>query len=359
MWPDRRLIELFGIEHPILLAPMAGPGTPQLAIAVAEAGGLGSLPCAMLGPDQMRADVRVFRARVRKPVHLNFFVHTAPEPDTIADLRWRRRLAPYYEELGIDRDMPAPGASRVPFDEAACAIVEELRPEVVSFHFGLPEAKLLDRVIAAGAKVIGCATAVREAQWLEDRGCVAVIAQGLEAGGHRGMFLTGDVAAQMGTMALVPQIVDAITVPVIAAGGIADARAIAAAMVLGAAGVAMGTAYLLCPEAGTSAVHRTALQTARDGDTALTNLFTGRPARGVVNRLMTELGPMSNDVPEFPLASGPLAPLRAAAEALGSGDFSPLWSGRPDKAPAQTQDGASASGTWRLWWRSGCRSAFN
>ena len=328
MWPDRRLLELFGIEHPILLAPMAGPSTAELAVAVAEAGGLGSLACAMSSPEQVRAALGVFRQRTSRPINLNFFTHTPPVPDAGREARWKARLRAYYLELGLDPAKPVPSSSREPFSAATCAIVEEFKPEVVSFHFGLPADPLLRRVKAAGCKIIASATTASEAKWLAERGCDAIIAQGYEAGGHRGMFQTDNVASQAGTLALVPQVVDAVTVPVIAAGGIADARGIAAAFALGASAAQIGTAYLFCPEANVSPLHRAALRAARDGDTALTNVFTGRPARGVLNRVMREVGPLSADAPAFPLAGGALAPLKAAAEAKGSSDFTSLWSGQ-------------------------------
>ncbi len=199
---------------------------------------------------------------------------------------------------------------------------------MVSFHFGLPSAQLIARVKSWGTKVISSATTVEEALWLEARGVDAVIAQGVEAGGHRGMFLSSDITTQLGTFALLPQVVNAVKVPVIAAGGIADAKGVAAAMALGAAGVQVGTAYLLCPEAKTTPVHRAALKSEAARTTALTNLITGRPARGIVNRIMREMGPMSAAPPAFPLATAAIAPLRAKAESKGSGDFSPLWSGQ-------------------------------
>jgi nitronate monooxygenase len=321
MWTDRRIIDLLGIEHPILLAPMAGPGTTELAIAVAEAGGLGALPCAMSSPEQIRKDMGVIRQRTAKPINLNFFTHTPAQPDPAREARWKARLAPYYAELGVDPAKPVPAVNRAPFDETACAIVEEFKPEIVSFHFGLPEPRLLARVRAAGCKVIASATTAAEAKWLAERGCDAVIAQGAEGGGHRGMFLSDDVASQAGTFALVPQVADAVKVPVIAAGGIADARGIVAAFALGAAAVQIGTAYLFCPEARVSAPHRAALRRAKDNATAVTNIFTGRPARGLVNRTMRELGPISAEAPAFPLAGNALAPLKAKAETQGSGDF--------------------------------------
>ena len=328
MWPDRRLLDLLGIELPIVQAPMAGAGGSALAIAVAEAGGLGSLPCAMLDGDKIHAEVGIIRQRTDKPVNLNFFCHQPAEPDPEGAAAWKALLAPYYREFGLDESAEAPAPNRAPFDEAMCGIVEECKPQVVSFHFGLPARPLLDRVKATGAVVLSSATTVQEAHWLEANGCDAIIAQGAEAGGHRGMFLTDEVASQAGTFALVPQVVDAVSVPVIAAGGIADGRGVAAAFALGAAGVQVGTAYLFTPEATISDLHRAALRGVRDDATALTNVFSGRPARGIVNRVMREVGPIAAEAPAFPTAGGALAPLKSAAEAMGSGDFSSLWSGQ-------------------------------
>jgi nitronate monooxygenase len=249
-------------------------------------------------------------------------------PNNTREARWRDRLAPYYRELAVDPAAPIPSSNRTAFDAVMCDVVEETKPDVVSFHFGLPAEPLLGRLKAAGFPVMSSATTAAEARWLEERGVAAVIAQGYEAGGHRGMFLSDDLAAQVGTFALIPQVVDAVKVPVIAAGGVTDARGIAAAFALGAAGVQMGTAYLWSPEAKISAPHRAALRSGRDDGTAVTNLMTGRPARGFVNRVMRDIGPISDVAPEFPLAAGALAPLRAKAEAQGSGDFSPLWAGQ-------------------------------
>lgn len=327
MWPDTRFLELFHIELPIVQAPVAGAMDWELAAAAAEAGALGSLPCAMLNADQIRDQMAKIRARTRKPINLNFFCHTPPTLNNAREARWRERLAPYYRELGIDPAAPIPSSNRTAFDAKMCDVVEETKPDVVSFHFGLPEPRLLERV-KARFKVMSSATTAAEARWLEERGVDAVIAQGNEAGGHRGIFLGDDIATQPGTFALVPQVVDAVKVPVIAAGGITDARGIAAAFALGAAGVQVGTAYLWCPEAKISAPHRAALASARDDGTALTNLMTGRPARGFINRVMRDVGSMSDLAPEFPLAAGALAPLRAKAEGQGSGDFSPMWAGQ-------------------------------
>lgn len=323
-----RLQALLGSELPLIQAPMAGSQLSALAVAVSNAGGLGSLPCAMLSAEAMRKELDTLKAGTRNPWNVNFFCHASPAPDTRREAAWRELLAPYYREFGIDPATVPAGPGRAAFSDDFADALEDYRPPVVSFHFGLPPATLLARVKGWGAKVLSSATTVEEARWLEARGADAVIAQGTEAGGHRGHFLSDDLDAQAGTFALVPQVVRAVGVPVIAAGGIADAAAVRAAMALGAAGVQVGTAYLLCPEATTSAVHRAALKGGGAAHTALTNLFSGRPARGIVNRLMREKGPLSAAAPAFPLASAAVAPLRARAEAKGSGDFSPLWSGQ-------------------------------
>ena len=317
-----------GIELPIVQAPMAGSSGVALAIAVAQAGGLGSLPAAMLTSEQLSGQIDEFRRATDAPLNVNFFCHVPPEVSSAQLDAWSESLSQFDAEFGVDRAQMSPGSPRHPFDDDACKVVERCRPEVVSFHFGLPAPELVDRVRATGAVVLSSATIVAEAVWLESHGCDVVIAQGAEAGGHRGMFLTTDVAAQPGTMALVPRVVDAVKVPVIAAGGIADGRSVAAAFVLGASAVQLGTAYLLCPEALTPPVHRRSLAGGSIDDTVLTNVFTGRPARGRRNRLIDEIGPLSPDAPAFPTAAAAVAPLRAAAEETGSGDFSPLWSGQ-------------------------------
>ncbi len=322
------LQQLLGIELPIIQAPMAGVQGSALAVAVSNAGGLGSLPCATLSLDAIRKELAVIGACTSNPFNVNFFCHTPPTPSAEREAEWRSSLASYYDEYGLDlANIPiAPG--RAPFSFEAADLLNEVKPAVVSFHFGLPSADLLARARSWGSKIFSSATTVDEALWLEAQGVDAIIAQGLEAGGHRGIFLTEDLSTQVGTFALLPQIVRQVKIPVIAAGGIADARGVAAAMALGAAGVQIGTAYMLCHEATTSVVHRAALKSDAARHTALTNLFTGRPARGIMNRIMRELGPISADAPAFPLATAAIAPLRAKAEHQGSGDFSPLWSGQ-------------------------------
>jgi nitronate monooxygenase len=322
------ITKLFGIELPIIQAPMAGVQGSALAIAVSNAGGLGSLPCALLSPDQMRAELEAIGRGTNRPYNVNFFCHTAPPPDPARETAWRNLLRPYYDELGVDINAARPDAGRAPFSAEAADVLEEFRPPVVSFHFGLPASDLLQRIRSWGAKILSSATTVDEARWLEARGADAIIAQGLEAGGHRGIFLSEDLTTQTGTLALVPQIVRAVRVPVVAAGGIADAEGVSAAMALGAAGVQVGTAYMLCPEATTSAVHRAALASDAARHTAVTNVFTGRPARAIVNRLVRDIGPLNPAAPRFPRADADVLPLRARAEARGSGDFSPLWSGQ-------------------------------
>jgi nitronate monooxygenase len=322
------LCRRLGIALPIIQAPMAGVQGSALAIAVTQAGALGSLPCAMLSPAAICAELSAIHCATGRPYNVNFFCHAAPLADAPREARWRETLRPYYSEFGLDPDNVAPAPPRLPFDATTLEAIAPFAPPVVSFHFGLPAIPLLERVKAWGATVVASATTLDEALWLERHGADVIIAQGLEAGGHRGMFLDGDVATQVGTFALVRSIVRAVRIPVIAAGGIADRAGIAAALALGAAGVQMGTVYLLCPEATTSAVHRAALQSPAARHTALSNVFTGRPARAIVNRVMRECGPMSALAPAFPLAVGAIAPLRAAAEARGSSDFSPLWAGQ-------------------------------
>lgn len=320
--------ELLGIDLPIIQAPMAGVQGYELAAAVSNGGGLGSLPCAMLSPEGLRNELTALTSQTSKPYNVNFFCHVPPEPDAEAESRWRHALAPYFDEFGIDPGTISSQASRSPFSAEMAEVLAEFRPPVVSFHFGLPAPDLMARIRGWGGKILSSATTVDEALWLEAQGVDAIIAQGLEAGGHRGFFLSRDISTQVGTFALLPQVVEAVTIPVIAAGGIADSKGVQAAIALGAAGAQIGTAYLLCPEAQTKAVHRAALKSEASRVTALTNLFSGGAARGIVNRIMRELGPMSSSAPAFPLASAAIAPIRARAEAEGSGDFSPLWAGQ-------------------------------
>lgn len=313
---------------PIIQAPMAGAQGSAMTMAVCRAGGIGSLPCAMLTPDSLRQELETIHAAVQGPYNVNFFCHAPPVQDAAREAAWAKRLKPFYNELGLQPPAGPAAPARAPFSAALADVLEPFKPPIVSFHFGLPDARLLARVKSWGSQVWSSATTVDEALWLQAQGVDAVIAQGLEAGGHRGHFLSHDLSLQMGTFALLPQIVQAVRVPVIAAGGIADSAGVRAALALGARAVQVGTAFLLSDEATTSAIHRRALASPAARHTALTNVFTGRPARGITNRLMRELGYLCQDAPAFPLATAGMAPLRAQAEAGGSGDFTPLWSGQ-------------------------------
>jgi nitronate monooxygenase len=327
---------------------MAGAQNHRLAAAVCEAGGLGSLPAAMLSLDELHQQLQALHQATQRPYNVNFFCHTPPTPNAPAQAAWQSTLAPYYQAMGVER--ASGGAARVPFSHAAADVLQAFRPAVVSFHFGLPAPDLLARVKGWGAWVLSSATTVAEALWLQAHGADAIIAQGLEAGGHRGMFLSEDLNTQMGTFALLPQIVQAVRLPVIAAGGIATPSAVVAAQALGAAAVQIGTAYLCSHEASTSALHRAALQSPEAQHTALTRLFSGRPARGIVNRLMRELGPLNPAAPAFPLATAGIAPLRAAAEARGLSDFTPLWSGQ-NAAAARSLSAADITRDLANAWR--------
>ena len=320
-WPNRRFLDLVGAEYPIIQAPMAGAGGVDLCVAAIDGGALGSLPCALLTPQEVRSQVLQVRSRATGPLNLNFFCHKMPADKD--DQAWRALLKTYYDEFGVGPG--SGGALRLPFDREMCLIVEEVRPEVVSFHFGLPDPELLERVKTSDAIVIGNATSVDEARWLADRGVDAIIAQGFEAGGHTGSFLGGDPAEALGLFVLLPQIADAVSIPVIAAGGIADGRGIVAALILGASAVQLGTAYLHSPETPISETHRRQL---KEGHTVFTNLLTGGLARGVRGRLINELGPVRSEPPAYPLASAALAPLRSAAEQRGDFGFGPMWAGQ-------------------------------
>lgn len=328
----RPIASLLDAELPVIQAPMAGVQDEALASAVSEAGGLGSMPCAMLDAARLEAALQRF-ATLARPINLNFFCHEMAEPEPAEEMRWRQTLEPYYLELGLQPPEASTARARRPIDSATVDLLEPFRPRIVSFHFGLPAPALLDRIKAWGATVLASATTVDEGTWLERHGADVVIAQGIEAGGHRGHFLSHDLAQQLTTADLVAQLLDSLTVPIVAAGGIGSRAHVVAMLAAGAAAVQPGTAYLLCPEARTTKLHRMALQQP-SRVSEITNLFSGRPARGLVNRLMRDLGAMSTLPPAFPWASQWLAPLRAEAEARGLDDFSPLWSGTtPNEFP--------------------------
>ncbi len=328
MLKDSRFLKLTGITTPIVQSPMAGAQDHRLAIAVSAAGALGSIPCAMLDTDGIDAEINAFNQSSAGPLNLNFFCHKPLNSSAATDKAWKQCLATYYDELGVDIDSPAMAPVRNPFDHTTCELVEIHKPAVVSFHFGLPDAALVDRVKATGATVMSSATTPAEARWLEQHGCDVIIAQGLEAGGHRGLFLSHDLSGQSGLMALLPAIIDAVSVPVVAAGAIGDSRAIVAALSMGAAAVQIGTAYLLTPQSLISDLHKQALKAGTAEQTALTNIFSGRPARSLRNRIINEIGPIAAGTPAFPTAGAALAPLKTAAEKIGKNDFSSLWAGQ-------------------------------
>ncbi len=334
----------FSTTLPLIQAPMAGVQDWRLAAAVSETGGLGSLPAGMLSAGQLEEQLAQLGQATRKPYNVNFFCHDSPAPNPEGEQRWIDILQSYYDEFSADSSAIPKGPSRKPFDADCAAVLAQFQPAVVSFHYGLPEARLLDQVKATGATVLSSATTVEEACWLQAQGVDAVIAQGLEAGGHRGHFLNDDLSLQQGTFSLLPQVVESISLPVIAAGGIASPAGVRATMALGATAVQVGTAYLLCPEATTKPVHREWLNSDRARHTALTTAFSGRPARGMVNRLMHELGCFPDTAPAFPLAGNAIGPLRAAAEAQGSGDCSPLWAGQ--NASGCREDSAAMITAW-------------
>jgi nitronate monooxygenase len=332
------LMDRLGIDLPVILAPMASVASPELVAAVSNAGGLGSYGCARLTPSQVKEEAGRIRALTNRSFNLNFFCHEEPRVTAEQHAAWRARLAPYYAELGIDAGIAATNYGAA-FNEEMCDVVVSVRPKVVSFHFGMPPPPLVGRLKAAGCVLMATATTVAEARRLVDLGCDVIIAQGVEAGGHRGMFLTTDLNEQLGTFALVPQVVDAVDVPVVAAGAITDVRGVAAAFALGADAVQVGTAYLFCPEAKVHPLHRAALAEARERGTALTNVFTGRPARSLVNRLVREVGPISPLAPAFPAASEVVQPLSAEGARLDLSDFMPLWAGQA--APLGQEMGAA------------------
>ena len=357
-WPDRRLLDLLNIGIPIIQAPMAGSDSVGLARAVSSTGALGSLACPLLSPAGVRESVRALRDGIAGPINLNFFCHAMQPPNGAATEKWKSLLRLHYEQLGLDIETVPPSQLRMPFDTEACAVMEEVKPEIVSFHFGLPAATSVERLKKLGVKILSSATSVAEAKWLESHGCDAIIVQGIEAGGHRGMFLEANIATQTGLFALLPQVADAVSVPVIAAGGIADARGIVAAFALGASGVQLGTAYLFCPEANISPLYRRALEQVTDNGTVLTNLFSGRASRGILNRYVREAGPMSDAAPAFPYAATLVAPLRAASEKAGSVDYMQMWAGQAaslaDSMPADQLTRKLAADALS-YWRNGNR----
>jgi len=312
------------IQHPLVLAPMAGgPSTPALCAAVSEAGGLGSHGAAYLPPGKLREEIRAIRALTSKPFAINLFADDGVQAEERAVRDAQSALARYRQELGLPP--PAPPPPQVELADAFPVLLEERVP-VFSFTFGIPPREMLDACRRQGIVTMGTATTVAEARALEDSGVDLVCAQGSEAGGHRGTFDRGAEPALIGTLALVPQVVDAVKVPVIAAGGIMDGRGFAAALALGASAVSLGTAFLRCPEAGTSKPYRAALAQARDDATVITRAFSGRAARGLGNRFTREMS--GAPLAPYPAQNALTREIRVAAAKAGNADLLSLWSGQ-------------------------------
>ncbi len=325
LWPNTRLTDLLDITYPIIQAPMAGATTPKMVAVAANAGVLGSHGCSGLSPDALRTAVADMNSMTNRSINLNFFVHDDPKPDSEADLRSLERLKPWYDKIGAG-EPPAPSDPYLKFDEEFCELVISLSPKVVSFHFGLPAENLVHQIKDAGIVVLSSATSKAEARWLEDHGADAIIAQGYEAGGHSGWFLDRGASQVAGTIALVPRIVDEVSVPVIAAGGIADGRGIAAAMMLGAEGVQIGTAFLASPESAYDTTYRAKALASTGDDTMYTQAFSGRNARTITNEFSSEFAGLE-DWPDYPLMNGATGKLRSASAKAGNPEAMSLWSG--------------------------------
>ncbi len=321
MWPRSDLMDLLEIEHPILQAPMGGESTPAMAIAVCNAGGLGGLGCSFMSGEELIGNINTIRAGTNRSFNLNFFAHSEPQINAEINTQTQAKVAPFYQQLGLDT-VPTQGyAPCDTFNESKLKILLDHPPKVVSFHFGIPSLDQVKALQGVGSVILCTATTVAEARWLVDAGVDAVIAQGYEAGGHRGTFDVFFEDYGVGSMALIPQIVDAVDIPVIAAGGIADGRGIAAALVLGASGVQMGSAFLSCPEANVSDDYRKKLKMARDDDTRLTRAFSGRPARARNNRYIEAMAEERMQLPDFPTMYGFSGPLQQADSEHAGNDF--------------------------------------
>ncbi|MBF9034809.1 2-nitropropane dioxygenase [Rhodobacterales bacterium HKCCE2091] len=316
MWPDTRLTTLFGTEHPIVQAPMLGSSGPLMAAEVSRAGALGSVPCGDLPADEVEARFDRLRQMTDRPVNLNFFVHPGVEP-TPVPAALAAALEPWRVRFGLDALPGRTAAAPAPFGPERAALVVRLRPEVVSFHFNLPGPAEIATLKRAGIVTMASAPTVADAMRIAAAGIDVVIAQGWEAGGHRGAPGRSAPGDGVGTIALVPQIVDAVDIPVIAAGGIADGRGIAATLTLGAAGVQIGTAFLRCPESEIGDDARQRLADATDTDTAFTTAFSGGTARGIRSAYSTDLARHVDEIPGFPAMYDLSNPLRAAAATAG------------------------------------------
>ncbi len=338
------LCNSLGIDKPIIQAPMAGVQNWQLAVAVANAGGLGSIPCGMLTKDQVLSEIVNFKQHSNHHYNLNFFCHDMPEVTPQALQAWEDRLSPYYQSFSVNPPKELSGL-RMPFDADMADAIAPYQPPIVSFHFGLPRQDLVNRLKSWGTIIMSSATTCEEGIWLQQNGADVVIAQGAEAGGHRSMFLTSDPATQVPTSELIVNLKNQLSIPVIAAGGIATNRDVKNMIRSGASGVQIGTSYLLCHEAKTTELHKQAIRS-KQATTALTNIFSGRLARGITNKVMEDLHFINDKAPAFPYASVALTPLRSKAEALGSSDFSPLWAGENRNGCKEVSASALTTSLW-------------
>ncbi|MEH6739107.1 MAG: nitronate monooxygenase [Sulfitobacter sp.] len=317
--------EDIGATIPLIQAPMAGAQDEKLAIAIAQKGGIGSIACARLELNEISTSARQFRDQSSGPLNLNFFCHAVAPRDAQREAVWQKELSRYYTENALGFDYPTDVALYA-IDAETVDIICAIKPEVVSFHFGMPPKDFVDRIRATGSKIIASATTLKEALYLEEQGCDAVIAQGCEAGGHQGVFLPTENTTPLPMIELVTRCVVALNIPIIAAGGIADDKTIRAAMQAGAIGVQIGTRFLKTPESTIPSRHRALLDGQGVQETAITNVFTGRPARGFVTKLVQELGPMNPNVQTFPLAISAITHLKTATK--GSDDFVAMWAGQ-------------------------------
>ena len=327
MWSSNPIATRLQIKWPIIQAPMAGGATtPALVAAVSEAGGLGSLGAAYMSPESIREAIRSIREKTNKPFSVNLFIPESFDPNEPIAADVAAEMNAMREELGIPAD---PKVSRYtePFEEQMAVVLEEKVP-VFSFTFGLLDQRWLAELKKQGTTVIGTATTTREAIALEASGVDMIAAQGSEAGGHRGSFLQDSPSNLIGTMALVPQIVDRVSIPVIAAGGIMDGRGIAAALALGAGAAQLGTAFLTCTESGAHALHKKAIQEIQDEQLVLTRAFSGKWARGIQNDFMTRLLPHDHELPSYPIQNALTKDIRAAAAKNQRGEYMSMWAGQ-------------------------------
>lgn len=326
MFSNNKLAKILGTQYPVIQAPMAGASTPLMAAAAANSGCVGSLGCAMMSPQIYNQNFDACRAQSDGVFNMNFFCH-APHNDDLDKAKMAiQKLTSFYKELGLG-DVPQVKPTHFPFGEEMLEAVLKSRPQIVSFHFGLPPSHIVNALKSAGSLILSSATTREEAIDLEKRGADIIVAQGWEAGGHQGYYLRSE-SSKIGLMSLLPQVVDSVSVPVIAAGGIGDGRGVAGALMLGASGVQLGTSFLTCIESEIAGVYKEALMKANGEDTEMTRAFSGRPARGITNKYIDLMRALDNDLPDFPLMNTLTGPLKGASAKQGNADFMSLWAGQ-------------------------------